>query len=108
MLIFCSNFSYVRDNYYDYEMVRRQITTVTMVRPASTVIMETPTSTQHINWVSYVYDILRKDYVPMELFRGTKLCMFFLFFSIFLFLCVHPNNSVNFLKHLGEGNCFGL
>ncbi|KAH3696694.1 uncharacterized protein LOC127862780 [Dreissena polymorpha] len=75
---------YVRDNYYSYE-IRRQAT-VTMVTPRSTsdvsvahstiVTTTIPVSdtTTHINWVTFVYDRMRADYVPMELFKGLVNC----------------------------------
>lgn len=53
-------YSYVRDNYYDYGVRRRQ--TVDDIT--------TTQSTSDIKWASYVYEIMKQDYVPMELFRG--------------------------------------
>ncbi|KAL4236971.1 hypothetical protein ACF0H5_005355 [Mactra antiquata] len=60
---------YVKDNYYDFVPDRRQVThsPVAMV----TTPLETTT---HTNWVQLVYDTMRRDYVPMELFKTLMNC----------------------------------
>ncbi|XP_052774259.1 uncharacterized protein LOC128212909 [Mya arenaria] len=72
---------YVRDNYYDYAVKLRHqavssnvamTTTTSAIRPSPTTLPLVTTT--HLNWVSYVYEIMRADYVPMELFRGLMDC----------------------------------
>ncbi|XP_045157036.2 uncharacterized protein LOC123523419 [Mercenaria mercenaria] len=65
---------YVRNNYYDYQLKRRQVTIAMTTTAAPTTLSTYIVATTHLNWVSHLYDTMRKDYVPMELFKALVNC----------------------------------